>query len=135
MPIFLTRLAFAIATLLIASAVFVGASAFLCYAVFLFLAQWVPPAFAALATALVLLAFACVVLFIGRGLVPNGRLRARNGDGAPASSETLEALLGADIAAYAAKSPFATTGIAFLVGLIFGFSPRLRRVAAELLRR
>jgi hypothetical protein len=134
MPLFLTRLAFAIATLLIASVVFVGASAFLCYAVFLFLAHWMPPAFAALATALVLTLFACVVLFIGRGLMPNGRLRARNGEGAR-SGETLETLLGADIAAYAAKSPFATTGIAFLVGLVFGFSPRLRRVAAELLRR
>jgi hypothetical protein len=134
MPIFLTRVAFAVAALLIASAVFVGASAFLCYAVFLFLAGVMPPAVAALVTALVLLLFSAAVLFIGRGIAANGRRRARLSNGAR-PGEPLEALLGADLAAYAAKSPFATTGIAFLVGIAFGISPRLRRVAADLLRR
>jgi hypothetical protein len=133
MPIFLTRLAFAVAALLIASAVFIGASAFLCYAVFLFLANVMPPAPAALVTALVLLLFAAAVLFIGRGITSNGRRRTQ-ANGA-LGAEPLEMLLGADLAAHAAKRPFATTGIAFLVGIALGISPRLRRVAAELLRR
>jgi hypothetical protein len=119
--------------LLIASAVFIGASAFLCYAVFLFLANIMPPAPAALVTALVLLLFAAVVLFIGRGIASNGRRRTQ-ANGA-LGAEPLELLLGADLAAHAAKRPFATTGIAFLVGIALGISPRLRRVAAELLRR
>jgi hypothetical protein len=134
MPIFLTRLAFAVAALLIASAVFIGASAFLCYSVFLALAGVMPPALAAFVTGLVLILFAGVVLFIGRGFAPNGRWRPQVRNGAR-PGEPLEALLGADLAAYAAKSPFATTGIAFLIGIAFGISPRLRRVAADLLRR
>jgi hypothetical protein len=134
MPIFLTRLAFAVAALLIATAVFIAASAFLCYAVFLFLANVMPPASAALVTALVLLLFAAAVLFIGRGIASNGRRRMRANNGA-LGAEPLEMLLGADLAAHAAKRPFATTGIAFLVGIALGISPRLRRVAAELLRR
>jgi len=131
MPHFLTRLAFAIATMLIASAIFVAAAAFLCFAVFLFLTHFMPAPFAALVTALLLIVFALVVLLLGRLFMPNGRRAARSGAVQP---DLIEALLGAEIAGYASRSPFATTGIAFLIGIVFGFSPRLRHVVAELLR-
>lgn len=129
MPHFLTRLAFATAVLMIASALFVGAAAFLCVALFLFLSHAMPLPFAALVTGLALILFALLILLIARGLAQNGRSRA----GAPEAG-LIEALLGAEIAAYATRSPFATTGIAFLVGLVFGFNPGLRRSLAQLLR-
>ena len=132
MPHFLTRLAFAIAVLMIASALFVGAAAFLCFALFLFLTHAMPLPFAALVTGLALILFALLILLVARGLAPNGRLAATR-NGAPQAG-LIEALLGAEIAAYAARSPFATTGVAFFIGIVFGFSPRLRHVVAELLR-
>jgi hypothetical protein len=132
MRAFLSRLAFAFAALLIASAVFVGACGFLCYAIFLYLAELMPPALAALATAGALIALAVVVLFIGRGL-GGGRRSRRRANPEVRLVELLEAFLGADLAATALRSPYAATGIAFFVGLLFGVSPRLRRIAAELL--
>jgi len=132
MPHFLTRLAFAIAVLMIASALFVGAAAFLCFALFLFLTHAMPLPFAALVTGLALILFALLILLVARGLAPNGRLAATQAGATQAG--LIEALLGAEIAAYATRSPFATTGIAFLVGLVFGFNPGLRRSLAQLLR-
>jgi hypothetical protein len=131
MPHFLTRLAFAIAVLMIASALFVGAAAFLCFALFLFLTHAMPLPFAALVTGLALILFALLILLVARGLAPNGRLATQAG---ATQAGLIEALLGAEIAAYATRSPFATTGIAFLVGLVFGFNPGLRRSLAQLLR-
>jgi hypothetical protein len=129
---FIARMAFALAILLMASAAFIGASIFLCVAVFLFLTHVVPPPFAALLTALFLIIFAVIALVIARMLLPSGRL-ARSAAGA-APAELLEALLGAELAGAASKSPFATTGIAFLVGILLGISPRLRRAAADIIR-
>jgi len=131
MPHFLTRLAFAIAVLMIASALFVGAAAFLCFALFLFLTHAMPLPFAALVTGLALILFALLILLVARGLAPNGRLATQAG---ASQAGLIEALLGAEIAAYATRSPFATTGISFLVGLVLGFNPGLRRSLAQLLR-
>lgn len=132
MPQFLVRLAFAIAILLVAGASFVAASVFLCFAIFLFLAHMMAPPFAALVTALALLFFAIVILVIARFVAPIGRRPKRISPSQ--QSELLEALLGAELAARAAKSPFAATGIAFLAGLAFGFSPALRQILVDILR-
>jgi hypothetical protein len=135
MAIFLSRLAFAFAALLIASVVFIGALGFVCYAVFLYLATLMPEWLAAIATALVLVIFAMVVLLIGRSFASAGVRAGTSALPFSKSRESLEALLGLDLAALAARSPFATTGVAFLLGLLFGFSPRLRQAAADLLKR
>lgn len=132
MAVFLSRLAFAFAALLIATVAFIGAVAFLVYAVFLAFALWMSPPLAAIATAGVLIVFAVIVLLIGRALV-SMRGRARDSDAL--TGDALGALLGFDVAALASKSPFISTGVALLIGLLFGISPRLRRAAAEFLRR
>jgi len=134
MAIFLTRLAFAFAALLIASVAFIGAVAFLCYAAFLALALYMPSPVAAMMTAVLLILFAVIILLIGRTAV-TARRRAHASRAPNSTVEALEGLLGLDIGDLAAKNPYKTTGIAFLIGLLFGFSPGLRRAAGELLRR
>lgn len=135
MAVFLSRLAFAFAAVLIASVVFMGGLAFVCYAVFLYFATLMPAWLAAVATAALLVSLAVVVLLIGRSLASAG-IRAGT-EALPfwKSRRSIEELLGFDIAQLAAKSPFAATGIAFLLGLLFGVSPRLRQAASDLLKR
>lgn len=135
MAVFLSRLAFAFAALLIASVVFIGALGFVCYAVFLYFATLMPAWLAAVATAVTLVTLAVVVLLIGRSLASAGIRAGTKALPFWKSRESLEAMLGLDLAALATKSPFATTGIAFLLGLLFGVSPRLRQAAADLLKR
>jgi hypothetical protein len=134
MAVFLTRLAIAFAALLIASVAFIGAVAFLCYAAFLGLALFMPPPVAAIMTAVLLILFAVIILLLGRGLI--GARRRRRADRVPnAGIDAIETLLGLDLAELATKNPYKTTGVAFLIGLLFGVSPGLRRAAADLLRR
>ena len=135
MALFLSRLAFAFAALLIATVVFVGALVFVCYAVFLYLSTLTAAWLAAVGTALLLIVFAVVVLLIGRGMASAGIRAGANALPFWKSRESIETLLGINLAAMASKSPFATTGIAFLLGLLFGVSPKLRQAATDLLRR
>jgi len=134
MAVFLTRLAFAFAALLIASVAFIGAVAFICYAAFLALALYMQAPVAAILTAVLLILFAVIILLIGRSAV-TARRRTATSRAPNSTVEALEGLLGLDIADLASKNPYKTTGIAFLIGLLFGFSPGLRRAAGELLRR
>jgi len=137
MAAFLSRLAFAFAALVIATVAVIGAIGFLCYAVFLLFALYMSPPIAAVLAAVSLVLFAIVVLLAGRSAV-KARKRKRP-PGTPPSAgyvlDAIEALFGVDIPDLAAKNPYQTTGAAFLLGILFGISPGLRRAASDLLKR
>src|SRR5580704_13608024 len=129
MAVFLTRLAVAFAALVIASVAFVGALGFLCYSIFLAFAIVLPGFLAAIATTVFLIAFAVMVLMFARSFIM-ARQRPRKTNEPPIRPpgiEQLEAYLGVDLTAYAMRNPYMATGVAFLVGILFGVSPGLRR--------
>lgn len=136
MAAFLSRLAFAFAALLIATIAVVGAVAFLCYAIFLLMAMYMPPPIAAVAAAVSLVLFAIIVLLAGRSAIRTRRKKHPKDSPHPGYViEAIEALFGLDIPDLASKNPYQTTGVAFLLGILFGISPGLRRAASDLLRR
>lgn len=136
MAAFLSRLAFAFAALLIATVAVIGAVAFLCYAIFLLFAMYMPPPIAAVAAAVSLVLFAIIALLAGRSAVRTRRKKRPKESPSPGYViEAIEALFGVDIPDLATKNPYQTTGVAFLLGILFGISPGLRRAASDLLRR
>jgi len=136
MAAFLSRLAFAFAAVLIATIAVVGAVAFLCYAVFLLMAMYMPPPVAAVAAAASLVLFAIIVLLAGRSAIKTRRRKRPKDSPNPGYVlEAIEALFGVDIPDLASKNPYQTTGVAFLLGILFGISPGLRRAASDLLRK
>jgi hypothetical protein len=137
MAAFLSRLAFAFAAVLIATIAVIGAVAFLCYAVFLLLAMYMPPPIAAVAAAVTLVLFAVIALLAGRSAVRTRRRKRPRDVPHPGGFviEAIEALFGLDIPDLASKNPYQTTGVAFLLGILFGISPGLRRAASDFLRR
>ena len=134
MSTFLARLAIAIVSLLAAGVAFIAAVSYLFYAAFLYFATLMSPALASAATAGVLVGFAVFILLLARVVSALMRRRPRTAAGRRAA-EQLEALLGVELATYAARNPFIATGIAFAVGIAMGISPKLRRAAADILRR
>ena len=128
---FLTRLAFGFAAVLIASVAFIAAVSFLFYALYLFFATLMDPPLAALATSGVLIVFAMVVLLIGRGLAGFGGGKPREDK---AHEHPLTGLLGRELGSFALTNPVLAVGAALVVGVLVGFSPRLRGVAAEMLK-
>jgi hypothetical protein len=135
MAVFLTRLAVAFAALVIASVAFVGALGFLCYSIFLAFALVMPGFLAAIATTVFLIAFAVMVLMFARNFITARQRPRRQQPIRPPGIVELEALLGIDLTDYAQKNPYLATGIAFLVGILFGVSPGLRRAAGDILRQ
>jgi hypothetical protein len=129
---FLTRLAFAIVSIMIAMVAMIGAVVFLFYAAFLEFETYVSPPLAALLTTLVLVLFALVALLIGRGL-SSGYRRSRRGETDTAHAFT--SFFGTELGAMANRNPYLTIGGALALGLAFGLSPRFRKIAHELLRR
>lgn len=133
----LTRLAFALAAILIASVAFAGALAFLFYALYLFFVTLISPPLAALATAGFLIVFALLVLLVGRGLASI----AWSGERKPRESEEggaehpLTGLLGREIGGLAAKNPFIAVGVALGAGLLLGVSPGLRKIILDFFKR
>ena len=136
MAAFLSRLAFAFAALLIATVAVIGAVAFLCYAIFLLFAMYLPPPIAAVGAAASLVLFAVIALLAGRSAVrTRTKKRPKDSPNPGFVLEAIEALFGVDIPDLATKNPYQTTGVAFLLGILFGISPGLRRAASDLLRR
>ena len=136
---FLTRLAFALAAILIASIAFIGAVVFLFDALYLYFVTMLEPWVAALATCGVLIVFALLVLVIGGGLArsswPASSRRARESGDAKYAGDPLFQLLGREIGGLATQSPYLAIGAALLAGVVFGMSPRLRGILADLFRR
>jgi hypothetical protein len=130
MAIFLTRLAFGFAAVLIASVAFIAAVSFLFYALYLFFATLMDPPLAALSTAGVLIVFAMMVLLIGRGLSGVGGKPRED----KAAEHPLTGVLGRELGSFALTNPIVAVGAALVVGVIVGVSPRLRSVAAEMLK-
>ena len=130
---FLSRLAFALAAVLIAAVAFVGAVSYLFYALFLLFVTMMVPWLAGLATAGVLVVFALIVLLIGRGMASTAVPKK------PASSSgephPFTHILGSEFGGMAARNPLLAVGAALLAGLAMGVSPALRHGFFDLFRR
>ncbi len=129
---FLTRLAFGFAAVLIASVAFIAAVSFLFYAIFLFFATLMTGPLAALSTSGVLIAFALLVLLVGRGLAGIGS--AAKPTGGQSGEHPLTGVLGRELGGIVLSNPILAVGAALVVGLLVGFSPGLRGIAAEMLK-
>ncbi len=133
----LTRLAFALAAVLIASVAFVGAVTFLFYALYLYFVTLISPPLAALATSGFLVVFALLVLLVGRGMAAiawsdsSERKKREEGE----SEHPLTGVLGREIGGLAAKNPFIAVGVALGAGLLLGVSPGLRKTFFDFFKR
>jgi hypothetical protein len=135
---FLTRLAIAMAGILIASVAFIGAVWFLCDAIFLAYETQMSPPLAALAAAGTLAILGIFVLLCSRVIVALHRRAQRRRDRDAVEkvlTEILTGLFGAEFASLATKNPQMTLGIALILGVALGFSPKLREAILALLRR
>src|SRR5215472_2213210 len=112
---FLSRLAFALAAVLIAAVAFVGAVSYLFYALFLLFVTMMVPWLAGLATSGVLVVFALIVLLIGRGMASTAvpkKPAASSGEPHPFTH-----ILGSEFGGMAARNPLLAVGAALLAGL------------------
>jgi hypothetical protein len=129
---FLSRLAFALAAVLIAAVAFIGAVSYLFYALFLLFTTMMVAWLAGLATAGVLIVFAFIVLLIGRGMASSAVPKKPAASSEP---HPFTHFLGSELGGMAAKNPIVAVAAALVAGLVLGVSPALRHGIFDLFRR
>jgi divalent metal cation (Fe/Co/Zn/Cd) transporter len=133
-----TRLAATIASFLAATLVVIAAFGFLCYAAYLALLEIASPPLAALGAGLGALAFAILIVLVGRlpGRARRNRARRRDTDEDAGDARTLAGELGGTLgvqlgAVTRAHTPTVLT-VSLLAGVAVGASPRLRKLLLDL---
>ncbi len=143
MSLLLKRLAVAVAVFVICGAAVLVATFFLFAALYLRFAELLRPPLAALATAGVLMGFACAVLLLG--LVISAALKRKPRRRFDWLLELLEApdglsaaaignLIGRRLQSFARKNAQATIVASLLAGLAIGISPGLRALLRDILK-
>ncbi len=143
MSLLLKRLAVAVAVFVIGGAAVLVATFFLFTALYLWFAELLRPPLAALATAGVLMGFACVVLLLGVAAAavlkrkPRQRfawllelLEAPDG----LSAAAIGNLIGRRLQSFARKNAQTTIIASLLAGLAIGVSPGLRALLRDILK-
>lgn len=129
------RIALIIAGTVIALIGIGAAGAFVCFAIYAFLARVMAPPYAALCVAGMVLVITLLLLGL---LAMAGRGAADEEDAAPTQGLIglqLGRMLSADLLATISRNPHQALLVAILGGFVVGFSPRLREALLDLLRR
>ena len=131
------RLAILPMAILIATAVSLIAVAFFILALFLFMVRVMPPPFAALATGVIILIAAVLIVVIARAIAsPKRAIKQGAKDlGSADSIAAIGSILGRKAHNYATANKGSAALAVLLFGVAVGYSPKLRNFLLDLLRK